>query len=413
MKRDAGCRGAPEAIAVQKKWQMLALAILNKNIAVAVTFGIYGLLINPLIETFATSYTVASLGIALVTLMMGVCSPLVGRLIDRWPVRRTLIAGCVISAVGFAAASQATSMPVFLVCFGVVAGIGVTAMGVLPAVKLAGSWFTDAPGKAIGALIPLSLAIAPPVFGYFLIDYGWRALLLGIALGFLALAPLELLVSDAPVGAAAKARKPAGAARRLSDRLDPALRNGPFWLLAIGSGLLLGAATALSTHIVSFGLEAGLSQPHATLLLSVFGLAAALGAFLFGWLADRLTPIVAISLNALGHVVLWLLLLTTTSFELLLLVTALFGMVGGGTYPVSVAVIATSFGSHRLGALAGYMALLVLPFNFGMSPLAGFLFDVTGRYTAAFMVLAGCAAAALVIMLTYRRRFDPAIHGID
>lgn len=391
----------------RSRWPMLVLAFVNKNVAVGATFGVYGLLIDRLVTDFHSSRAVISFGIALVSLMMGVCSPVVGRLLDRWSTRATVVAGHAIAGAGFIGASQASSTTVFLFCFGIVVGIGMTTMGVLPAVKLATGWFADAPGRAVGfVMLPISLAATPPLVGWALAGVGWRALLLGLSGLFFALIPFSLLIRDPPSPQPHAGQASSSAAVTAID--IALLRDLRFWQIVITAGFLVSSTIVLATHIAPYGTGLGLPVSKAALLLSAVGFAAIVGAPLFGWLADRFTPPTAIAVNALGQVVFWLLLLRAHQFAALFAIVALFGIFTSGAYPSITALITRIYGAARVGTVVGYMSLMVVPFNFGMPPLVGWMFDLHGDYSLAFTIEAACCFAVVLLMLGVGRFLAPA-----
>lgn len=391
----------------RSRWLMLALAFVNKNVAVGATFGAFGLLVDPLVAEFHSSRGAISVGIGLVSVMMGLCSPLVGRLLDRWSTRATVIAGHVIAGVGFLGAAQAATATQFLFWFGIVVGIGMTTMGVLPAVKLSTGWFADTPGRAAGiAILPISLAIGPPLFGWVIAGYGWRELLLGLAVLFFALIPFSLLIRDPPAGPVADPAE--GRTTRVAET-DIALFVDPrFWQIVIAAGFLVSSTIVLATHIVPYGTGLGLPVADAALLLSSLGFAALIGAPLFGWLSDRFTPLTALLVNAAGQAVFWLAVLANHHFAPLLVVVFLFGIFTTGAYPAITALVARVYGTARVGTVVGYQALMVTPFNFGMPPLVGWLFDIRGSYVLAFSIEAVFCVAVLLLIGLGSRYIAPA-----
>ncbi len=221
---------------------MLAIAFVLQNIALATTYGAYGLLLDPLGHTFNSSHSATSLGVSLISLMLGLCAPGIGAMLDRWSVRGTVIIGCLIAAAGFMLAAVANSLTLFLFAFGVIAGAGAAAMGVLPASKLATLWFPRSTGKAIGIVsIPLLLALGPPLFGYVIATMGWRWLMVAFAILMVLLVPLATLLrtpssaSTTPVNDAAR---PAAAPVTLLSILG----KTEFWWLVVFAGLLQAAS---------------------------------------------------------------------------------------------------------------------------------------------------------------------------
>src|SRR5512139_2898279 len=114
-------------------WRMLALGFLAQNAAIGLTFGSFGVLIKPIATEWQASRALASFGIAVIMLLMGIAGPVLGALLARYPIRRVMSWGAVLMAAGFTLAAQAREFWVFLLGFGVIGGAGCAALGVIPA----------------------------------------------------------------------------------------------------------------------------------------------------------------------------------------------------------------------------------------------------------------------------------------
>lgn len=387
-----------------RAWIVLLIGFLSQNLAIGLTFGSIGLIIGDLSEEFAASRSTVSFSIAMVTLMMGLASPLVGFLLDRWSIKGVMIIGCLLGATGFWFASNASSIYQFLAAFGLMVGAAVACAGTLSVTKLASNWFMQRPGKAIGFVnLPVLVAIGPPVFGYLMADTGWRGLMSTFSVAFLLLIPILLLLQDAP-----QRRQPDRNATALPDAADHAppvrwaesLADRRLWVLVVVGGILLCGGIILITHIIAHATGKGVPLVSASLLVSVNGAAAVVGAMTFGWLADTLSPRQAVTINALCQVLLWPLLLMQNSFAGMAIAVALIGVCAGGAFPALSAFAGDIFGRERVGTVLGQFMLLVIPFNFGAAPLAGYFFDIYGSYAPALLlqaVLCLIAAALLTV----------------
>lgn len=385
---------------------VLGIATTAQNLAIGMTFGAYGLLIADLAEAFEAGRSQLSLGIALVSLVMGLCSPVLGMLLDRWSIRGTMLLGTGLAATGFLLAAGAGSLPVFLLSYGLIVGAGIAGFGVLPAGKLAANWFPQATGRALGIVsLPILVAVGPPLFGWILEISDWRTLLRGFALVCLGLAPLLLLLRDHPPGAETGALHSADAAARSPEEgWRASLADGRLWLLVLIGGAMFSGGIVLVTHVVQHALQLGISLPQASLLLSINGVAAIAGAALFGWLADRLQPTGALALNLALQVLAWPVLIMQDSLAGLALATAVLGLCGGGAHPALSTLLGRIYGARRFGTLLGLVTLLVIPFNFGAAPIAGLFFDRAGSYTPAFVLLSVLALAGLLLVLLLKHR---------
>ena len=373
----------------------LAIAFVSKNAAIGFTFGAYGLMVSQLESTFEGSRAGSSLGIGLIALTMGLASPMLGYALDRWSIRKSMCLGYLVGAAGFWFASSAESLEMFLFSFGVIVGMSVAATGVLPASKIATNWFPDAPGKAIAfANLPLVVAIGPPVFGAIIAAEGWRTLMLVFSLIFVALAPLMLLLRDAPKNNKTPEKTRSDFA--LKDSLKTLLSDPRFWLTTLIAGSLFSGGIVMVTHIVAHAITGGTELQQASILLSVNGAAAVFGAFLFGWISDRYNPHRALIINASAQIIMWPTLVLVPGFGGLVVAVMLLGLCIGGAHPSVSAMINYVFGQSRFATVLGQVTLFVIPLNFGAAPLAGYLFDVGGNYGVAFGLQSILCIASLV-----------------
>ena len=399
-------------------WRMVALAFLAQNLAIGLSFGSFGVLIKPVAGELHATRAMASLGIAVIMLLMGLSGPVLGVLLARYPIRRVMSAGAVLMAGGFALAASAQSFPVFLLGFSVIGGAGCAALGVIPATTLASNWFVARAGLAIGLVsIPLFIAITPPLVAWIVDGYGWRAALYALAAAFVAVLPLLQLVVSRPedvgqraLGAdvaanTARADVPPEAPRQLA----AFVHSTWYWGALLAAGLLSCGGIVLMSHLVPFATDRGISTASAALLLSVNGVFSMAGALLFGQVADRIGARATLGLIGLVQAACWSGIIFADSFMLFLPFLVGIGLCGGGTHTAFSALLNAAYGRASFANALGLATLLMLPFTFVAAPLAGWIFDSTGSYVIAFQVqIAAFLAAAVVFLVIYRGRPAPA-----
>lgn len=377
--------------------RMLFIACVAQNVATGLTFGSIGLLIEPVSTQLQGGRGVLSLAIALVLAMMGLLSPLVGRWVDRWSLRGTMLLGAGLSALGFFLTARATSTGTFLVYFGGLVGIGFALVGVLPANKIVALWFPGSVGRA-GAVVnmPLGIAVLPPCFAWLLRDFGWRHLLDLFAATHVLLFLLLLQV-----------RKPAQSVALVNTDAEVSgtepFRTRPFWWISGIAGLLTTSGIVSSTHIVPFAQSMAIVDTRAALLLSISGIFSVIGAAFYGWLCDRRTPLFALALIAASNTVLWLLLTLQREFLPIAAIVAALGLGGGGLMPVLAALLGRVFSAERFGSAFGQLNLATLPFTFAAAPVVGFVYDRFGSYSGAFVLEMSLCFVSLLLLLVAGR----------
>jgi len=399
-------------------WRMVALAFLAQNLAIGLTFGSFGVLIKPVASELHASRAMASLGIAVIMLLMGLSGPVLGVLLARYPIRRVMSAGAVLMAGGFVLAARAESFPVFLLGFSVIGGAGCAALGVIPATTLASNWFVARAGLAIGLVsIPLFIAMTPPLVAWIVEGYGWRAALHALAAAFIAVLPLLQLVVSRPedVGQCALGAGAAAQTGRTNLPPEPPRQLSAFvwsawyWGALSAAGLLSCGGIVLMSHLVPFATDRGIPTASAALLLSVNGVFSMAGALLFGHVADRIGPRATLGLIGLVQAACWSGIIFADRFMLFVPFLVGIGLCGGGTHTAFSALLNAAYGRASFANALGLATLLMLPFTFVAAPLAGWIFDSSGSYVIAFQVqIAAFLAAAVVYLVIYRRRPAPA-----
>lgn len=388
----------------------LWLGFLAQNTAVALTFGLYGVFIQSFANTFHLDRTSASAGLPIVILTMGLTNPWMGWLIDRFSIRRLMLAGTCVMSAGFAFASLAPTATLVLACF-VLIGLGYALLGTLPATALVANWHDNTRGRAIGFVnIPLGGVLMPPLATALFFEFGWRATFAGFAIALLTLLPLLNLVSDRPTSVPTTQKSPATEAPTSKTTRPSELITSPFfWIVTLAVGIILASGSARSVHIVPYATSVGIDTRHAALLLSLSAFSAIPGAILFGALSDRFSAGVALALNATIQTVGWALLLAVGSHFLALAgAIALLGVCSGGVYVALSTVFSTRYGTRMLGTALGYASALKLPFTFSAPIVIAWLFDLQGNYTFAFggvlILMLGCAAILTVLVILQMRK---------
>jgi len=397
-------------------WRMVALGFLAQNMAIGLTFGSFGVLVKPVASELHASRALASLGIALIMLLMGLSGPILGRLLARYPIRRVMGAGALLMAAGFALAARAGSFPVFLLGYSVIAGAGCAGLGVIPATTLASNWFVARAGLAIGLVnVPLLIALTPPAVAWLVELRGWRFALDALALAFLVLLPLLHLVVGRPedagqraMGSEQLAHAPVAAPAEPSAGFARLARSPWYWGVLLAAGLLSCGGIVLMSHLVPYATDRGIPAASAALLLSVNGVFSMGGALLFGYVADRIGARRTLGLIGLIQAACWSGLVFADRFALFLPLLVGIGLCGGGTHPAFSALLNSAYGRASFATALGLATLLMLPFTFAAAPLAGWLFDTSGSYRSAFALqIAAFLLAALTFLLVYRGRESP------
>jgi MFS family permease len=393
------CAAALSAPDSQSGWRVVTAAYFG----VMVGFGSllvfsFGTFLKPLSGAFGWSRESISASFGFAALTVAVCSPVLGRLLDRYGPRRIILPCIAAFGLGFASLGLLTPSLIHLYAVFVFLGMvgnGTTQMGYSRAVS---TWFVRRRGLALAWVMAGSATgqVAFPPLAQALIDaYGWRAaypVLGGMVLLF-GLPLTALFVREN-----ANARSTAESTRA-GFTVAQGTRSRTFWILVatlfVGSISVNGAITHLSPLLT----DRGIAAQQAALVASGLGLASFLGRLLTGVLLDRFFgPHVGLCL--LGATAAGVLALSGAgSVRMALGAAVLIGLGLGAEAALTPYLLTRYFGLRSFSTLYGFtwtayaMAGAIGPL------LMGKAFDVTGSYTLLLVVLAcGTFVSALLYL---------------
>ena len=360
-------------------------------------------LIAPLIaEERGWSLTFAMGGFSLGLLAAGLCSPFVGKMIDRHGGHVVMPAGSLLGAAGLIGIAYATS-PILYLAVWIVLGAAMAASLYDPAFATLARIFGADARRAITLLTFIggfASTVSWPAT-HFLIDaIGWRGTY-GCYAALLALLAAPLLAFALPREHAAAEILPEGPLAKRTKHIPPT--GWPFVLVAIAFAIYAFIPSALSAHMLAIFTRFGIAPATVVLIGALFGPAQVTARLLEFTLARRQHPLV------IARLAIALLILACGMFALLGVSVAaaagfavLFGITNGlmtiarGTVPLAL------FGASGYGRLLGRIARPALVMQ-AVGPLV--LAFVAERFSdaAALALIAAFALAALLCFAAIRR----------
>ncbi len=384
----------------------------------------YSVLAVPLGNEFQTSRMVLMLAMTVLSLVSALLAPLLGNLMDRVPVKRMMIAGCLILASGYVALSYATTMNQVLVIFGLFMAPGNVLLGPMAATVLLSRWFVNRRGTAVGiaiAGISIGSVIYPPIIQYLLDNYEWREAFRLLALVVLCLTlPGALLVVNSPADKGlhpdgADAAPVVSAAARDMPRVSvvEVLTDPAFWLCCAIFAVVSSGMKGLVTNLVPLAVDEGIKASDAALLISIYGGCGFVAKLAFAAFADRMSPRTLLLATLVGFGTgMAVLTQAQLGYPTILLGLGFVGLFGGMMVPLQSLLIPRIFGDRVVGRAMGLMSMVTLVALVFAPPAFGLIFDVTGNYDGIFYALAGLAVAVMLavpyIRLHPRVRADAA-----
>ncbi|HEU4366814.1 MAG TPA: MFS transporter [Methylomirabilota bacterium] len=380
----------------------------------------YSVFLVAFVHEFGWSRSVVAGAFSLLVVVHGVSGPLLGWLVERLGPRAVIAAGGLVLAAGLLAGAHIASVWQLYLAIGVLAALGVSAAGWVPAVVLIRGWFPAQIGTALGfasAGIGVGIFTLVP-FTQLLIDWlGWRWALrcLAVLMAAWIVPATLLLVRDARGGPPAAAPSVLGAGRTPSRAywtLRTAARTWRFW--ATGAVFFAGSAATqmLLVHQVAYLVDHGVPAFVGATVVGVVGVASVAGKAGWGTLSDRVgrepTYSLAFTCVALSVGVLAL----AGAYPGTLLPYGYAVLIGVGyaaTAPLTPAIASDLFGGPRFGRIFGVLHLTNSLGGALGAWVAGWIFDVTASYALALPIAAAMAVLAPTLLwFVAPRRPNPA-----
>lgn len=388
-------------------WRMVGIAFTVDFVAVGFFFYSYGVFLKPIAAALSGSRFAIALALSIANVVGALLAPFIGRALDRLPIRRIMIVGAFSVAAGFTALSQMTELWHLYLVMGTLLAAGMSMMGNIASAKLVSNWFIEARGRALGiATIGISLSgmVMPGVATWLISAVGWRGGFGVYAAATVAVVVpmVALFVIDRPEDVGQRpdgGRGGDGSGDELQLdrpwRTRELLRNWNFWVIAVPFSLAFSSLSAVLIHMVPYASDSGIPLYRAALIASIAAGAGALGKPIFGHLIDRVDARLAIGTSLFGQLVGLVLFLEGTGFAWMLVAGVVFGFSMGGVVPLHGAVTARAFGRFSFGKALGLLRPVQIPIHMIGPPLAGWIFDSTGSYDAAFQIFVGFYAVAI------------------
>jgi len=241
--------------------------------------------------------------------------------------------------------------------------------------------------------------VFPLLVAGWLAAMGWRATMVQLAILSLALIiPLGWLVlsrDPRPAGADPAAASAAPPPARWTTR--DIVTSPLFWIPVVGILPLNTAFGAVQFNLAAYAQDIGLSRDQAGGLIALSSFTMILGKLFFGSLGDRLDHryLYWIAAGCMSSAM--LILQSQPPLWLLVAGVLLVGLAGGGILPLLGVVFSARFGVAAFGRVMG-LVMLVITFGAVGPLLAGWIYDATGSYDAAFLMFVLFFGPGVVLM---------------
>jgi MFS family permease len=397
-------------------WLMVGVAMVGYFASGPGQSHMFSVFILPISNDLGLDQTEISLAYAVATLVAAFGLPYIGKLIDRFGMRRVVL--ITTTLLGFAAIAfgHVQGLVMLGLLFAALRFLGQGTL-MLSSTNLVAQWFSAKRGFA-ASLVALgfsaSVALHPP-FAQWLIDQvGWRDawFWLGVSTWVLYLPLVFFLVQNKPEDIGVR---PDGVAEPISDdektkassdadiglTSGEALRTRAFWITAISLASFSMLVTALFFYQVSIFQTQGLSEQIAARVFPISAITMVCCMPVFGRMLDRFPTKPLFASGVLLMTASMIALTFVQDLVTAVIYAVIFGMNNAAVHALIGFIWPRYFGRKHLGSIQGTAAtIMVVGASIGPLPF-GAAYDLTGSYQTALLSLSLlpvlCAIAVLLM----------------
>ena len=380
-------------------WLMVAVLFVIMAIVVGCLDSM-AVLFAPLLKHFGWSRARLSAVMSVITVAIGLSTPLAGWLLDRIGARVVIAAGVTISGAALLIASQANS-PIALGAACALFGVGGGGASLVSASYVIANWFGDSRGIAMGVMMmgtSTGAALAAPLVSHVAALGGWRwgfvsqgASLLIIALPLAAFFLREDTSQRDAVGGHGSAPVRGGV------EVSQALRTGTFWLYCGMLAAFTITGAAFNLHLVPLLLTQGFRPAVAAWVLSTYYIGATVSKPILGATTDRLGVRGGLCLALLMMGAGCALIPHADDHRTIFILAAIYGFGIGGLVALMPLLGVEVFGLRRYGTLMGLAGMMQMGSGVIGPVAAGAFFDRFGSYGPVFTLFGIILAATSLV----------------
>ena len=389
-------------------WYMVGGGVVGSFVAVGAGFASMSVFLSPVTEDLGWTVAAFTIATAGANAVNGISGIIVGPLVDRHGPRvLMLFGGCALSAAMYMT-SHVTELWQFILLQAFGAGLGLSLVGPLVVNIALSKWFVIGRGWAI-ALGSTGISFAgmfvPFAMTRVVDSLGWRDgyVILSVVVLVLVL-PIAFVMRRQPedYGLLPDGHRADGVGVSMADTLTlhldrlnsytrrEALHTRGIWLLTLSFGCFGAAATALLIHGIPFVTQAGFTRTEAALAVGVAGVGNLAAKILWGWALGRWHPrylwAMCFGLLCIG-IVLQLFADALNFLPLMHVAFFLWGLGFGGGVPLGEFIWAKYYGRVHIGAVRSVGMPVGILFG-ALGPItASLLFDASGTYTSAWLLM--------------------------
>ncbi|MEO6623213.1 MAG: MFS transporter [Burkholderiaceae bacterium] len=355
--------------------------------------------------THDTGISVAdfTLAIAVQNLIWGVLQPVVGAWSVRLGLRRLMVGGALLYAVGLVLLATAGGFTSIMLGAGVAIGAALACTGSALAMAAASRPVPEALRSAVLGMVSaagsLGAMMAAPMGQALASSHGWRVGVWGFVLLSLIMIPAAWNAGRAD--AVTMVNKP-GQGDSARAALAVAMRNPLFVVMAITFFVCGMQLVFLTTHLPSYLAICGMDPMLSAQALGMIGAFNILGSLFFGWAGGHWNKLVLLgAIYTLRSVALaWYFIALPTPASTLVF-AAIMGFLWLGVMPLVTGWIVETFGLRWQAMLGGVAFVGHQLGSFVGAYGGGVLYDLSGSYTGAWHAGVAMGLAAGIVQMLF------------
>ena len=394
-------------------WVIVLIASIIQMVGSTIR-NVFGVMVEPMSETFGWSQGEIGLGYAIAALCTALFSPVAGILGDIFGAKKTMLFGTFLFLIGMLLTANSSTILEFYFAYGIVLGIA-QSIYLVPIVPAVVGWFKRGTGIGTGSMMvawsvgpALSIQALAICFEYF----GWQNtfMIFGIFGTFIIFICL-LFFSDSPEK---KGVKPYGWISSDNNSSDSVtkwsklnqkiiFKTDSFWhLINIHFWGCVGHAVIL-VAVIPMAVNQGLTLVQASGILSIIAIVSISSRFAAPIIGDKYGSKPIIFISFLGQGLSVLILLGADSVFDFYMFAILFGIPYGGEGTVIPVINKQYYGRFPMGTTYGWQ---LFGAGIGMAIggfVPGILFDYLGNYNFAIWISSISSLWGAVIVLMLRK----------
>jgi MFS family permease len=407
-------------------WVIAFAGLFISGAGIGIFNSCVGVFVKPVCEDLGFTRGEFTLYSSISTLVSLLLMPAFGSLFRRFGYKRIAIVGatvCGLSLIGFSFSSHLWQFYTLgLVSGSLINGVGIMSIGIL-----VNRWFIDKKGLATGIAFSgtgLVAAVLIPIANRFIELNGWRwtyrflafvslCLLISVILFVVSDKPEDMGLEPYRSNGGGKKNEPSGVGQNAGLTREEAVRTGAFWLLAISALGITLCQAGPHVHTVSFLSDIGYSASYAAAIASVYMLMLTACKVGMGFMLDRLGALKGSMLIG-GCCVLFPVLALLAAFPAAPWVYALvLAMASSGSTVLGIILTTNYFGGKDFARVYSIISMFSYIGVAISSPLLGSIYDMTGSYSHAWVLIIGIGVVVCICLLGANRMSRKLVFSTD